>query len=49
VRSWDEVRAVRRYRRGYVVMFEKSGMPIPFRCLTAAQRQQLRALLAARA
>ena len=47
-RSWDEVRAVRRYRRGYVVMFGKDGMLIPYRCLTAAQRERLRALLAAR-
>src|SRR5438094_547387 len=45
-RRWDEVRAVRRYRRGYLVMFENSGMPIPFRCLTAAQQEGLRALFA---
>ena len=46
VRRWDEVEAVHRYRRGYLLMFAKSGIPIPFRCLTAAQRERLRALLA---
>jgi hypothetical protein len=48
VRRWDEVRSVRRYRRGYVVMFEKGGMPIPLRCLTAAQQERLRGLFLSR-
>jgi hypothetical protein len=48
VRRWDEVRSVRRYRRGYLVMFEKSGMPIPLRCLTAAQQERLRGLVLSR-
>lgn len=47
-RRWDDVEAVRRYRRGYLVMFAKGAMPIPFRCLTAAQQEGLRALFASR-
>jgi hypothetical protein len=49
MRRWDEVRAVRRYRRGYLVMFEKGAIPIPFRCLTAEQQEGLRALFLGRA
>lgn len=45
-RRWDQVQSVRRYRLGYVVMFEKSGMPLPFRCMTAGQQERLRALIA---
>ena len=48
VRRWDEVRSVRRYRRGYLVTFDKSGMPIPFRCLTAPQQERLRGLFLSR-
>jgi hypothetical protein len=29
-------------------MFEKSGMPIPLRCLTAAQQERLRGLFLSR-
>lgn len=47
-RRWDEVQAVRRYRRGYLVMFGKSAMPIPLRCLTAAQQERLRGLFLSR-
>ena len=46
VRSWDEVRMVRRYRRGYLLMFAKGGIPIPFRCLDAHQQERLRAFTA---
>ncbi len=42
-KSWDEVRMVRRYERGYLLMFAKGGIPIPFRCLDQRQQEQLRA------
>lgn len=42
-KSWDEVKMVRRYERGYLLMFAKGGMPIPFRCLDQHQQEQLRA------
>ena len=49
VRSWDEVKMVRRYRRGYLLMFAKGGIPIPCRCLDLHQLEQLRAHTARRA
>jgi hypothetical protein len=48
VRSWDEVKMVRRYRRGYLLMFAKGGIPIPFRCLDEHQLEQLRSYTAGR-
>lgn len=48
VRRWDQVEGVRRYRRGYLVMFAQGAIPIPFRCLTGEQRERLRALFLAR-
>ena len=42
VRSWDEVRMVRRYSRGYLLMFAKGGIPIPFRCMDQHQLERLR-------
>jgi hypothetical protein len=42
-KSWDEVKMVRRYERGYLLMFARGGMPIPFRCLDQHQQEQLRA------
>jgi hypothetical protein len=47
-RRWDEVQDVRRYRRGYLVMFATGAIPIPFRCLTAAQQECLRGLFLSR-
>jgi hypothetical protein len=48
VRSWDEVKMVRRYRRGYLLMFAKGGIPIPFRCLDQHQQERLRAFTTSR-
>jgi hypothetical protein len=39
---------VRRYRGGYLLMFAKGGIPIPFRCLDQHQQERLRAYTAAR-
>jgi len=41
-KTWDEVTMVRRYERGYLLMFAKGGIPIPFRCLDQQQLEQLR-------
>jgi hypothetical protein len=49
VRRWDEVKAVRRYRQGYLVIMADGAMPIPLRCLTAAQQERLRAFFIGRA
>ncbi len=48
VKSWDEVKMVRRYRRGYLLMFARGGMPIPFRCLDRRQQEQMRIYTTAR-
>jgi hypothetical protein len=47
-RTWDEVKMVRRYERGYLLMFARGGIPIPFRCLDQHQQEQLRSYTTAR-
>ncbi len=47
-KTWDEVKMVRRYERGYLLMFAKGGVPIPFRCLDQQQLEQLRTYTAGR-
>jgi hypothetical protein len=47
-RTWDEVKMVRRYKRGYLLMFARGGIPIPFRCLDQQQQEQLRSYTTAR-
>jgi hypothetical protein len=47
-RTWDEVKMVRRYERGYLLMFARGGIPIPFRCLDQQQQEQLRGYTTAR-
>jgi hypothetical protein len=42
-KTWDKVKMVRRYERGYLLMFARGGIPIPFRCLDQHQLEQLRA------
>ncbi|WP_296946218.1 hypothetical protein [uncultured Massilia sp.] len=44
VRSWDEVRMVRRYRRGYLLMFARGALPLPLplRCMDQEQQRMLR-------
>jgi hypothetical protein len=47
-KTWDEVKMVRRYERGYLLMFARGGIPIPFRCMDQHQQEQLRAYTTAR-
>jgi hypothetical protein len=47
-RTWDEVKMVRRYEQGYLLMFARGGIPIPFRCLDQQQLEQLRSYTTAR-
>ena len=35
--KWEQVRAVRRYTRGYLLVLAQGTLPIPFRCLGLAQ------------
>ncbi len=43
-RSWADIDGVRRYRRGYLVMYDRGAMPIPFRCMDRAQEAAFRRL-----
>jgi len=47
-KTWRDVRAVHRYSQGYLIVFSKGAMPIPYRCLDAGQSRRLRALVAKR-
>jgi hypothetical protein len=44
VRRWADIDGVRRYRRGFLVMYERGAMPIPFRCLDRGQEAAFRRL-----
>jgi hypothetical protein len=46
VRGWADVRRVRRYRQGYLLIFDRGALPIPFRCLDRAQEAAFRRLAA---
>jgi hypothetical protein len=47
-RNWDEVKSVRRYSRGYLLVFERGALPIPFRCMNTGQLERFRAFALAR-
>lgn len=47
-RGWDEVTGVRSYSRGYLLLFKRGALPIPFRCLDSSQLERLRVLAFAR-
>jgi len=46
VRGWADIEGVRRYRRGYLVMYDRGAMPIPFRCMDREQEAAFRRLAA---
>lgn len=46
--AWDDVVTVRRYGRGPLLVLKRGTLPIPARCLTAAQLAALESLLAGR-
>jgi hypothetical protein len=43
-RSWADIREVRRYRCGYLVIYDRGAMPIPFRCMDREQEGVFRRL-----
>lgn len=47
-RKWRDVHAVHRHSQGYLMVFSRGALPIPYRCLDAGQSQCLRALVAGR-
>ena len=47
VLGWDDVKAVRRYSRGYLLVLGQGTLPIPFRCLQAGQAAEIDGFAAA--
>lgn len=45
--AWREVRAIRSYSRGYMVLLRQGSLPIPFRCLPPGQAKAIGAYCAA--
>lgn len=43
-RSWADIQDVRRYRRGYLVVYDRGAMPIPLRCMDREQQVAFRRL-----
>ena len=43
--EWQSVTAIHRYSSSYLIEKNKGAMPIPYRCLDAAQRDRLEQLL----
>lgn len=41
VLGWDDVKAVRRYSRGYLLVLRHGTLPIPSRCLAAGQGAEI--------
>lgn len=46
--DWEDVSAVRTYTRGFMMVLKRGTLPIPYRCLSEAQRTVMRDLAAAR-
>lgn len=44
--SWSDVRAIRSYSRGFMIMLRQGTLPIPFRCLNGEQTSALGAYAA---
>lgn len=41
---WDDVNAIRRYTRGYLLMLQRGTLPLPLRCLDSHQQANMEAL-----
>ncbi len=46
--GWEDVTAVRTYKRGFMMVLKRGTLPIPFRCLSDGQVAAMRGLAAAR-
>lgn len=42
--AWSQVKAVHAYSRGYLIELQQGAMPVPFRVLSAGQREMFRSL-----
>lgn len=45
-RSWVDIQDVRRYRRGYLMLYDRGAVAIPFRCMDREQEAVFRRLAA---
>jgi len=41
--AWDDVRLIRRYRHGFLMVLKRGTLPIPYRCLSTAEISAMRA------
>ena len=46
--AWGDVVAVHRFRDGYLLNYQRGGMPIPYRCLAGETRTRLDVLITLR-
>jgi hypothetical protein len=40
--GWDDVRLIRRYRNGFLMLLKRGTLPIPYRCLSEGEIAELR-------
>jgi hypothetical protein len=40
--GWDDVRLIRRYRNGFLMILQRGTLPIPYRCLNEGEIGELR-------
>ena len=40
--GWDDVRLIRRYRDGFLMVLNRGTLPIPYRCLSEGEIAELR-------
>jgi hypothetical protein len=40
--GWDDVRLIRRYRNGFLMILKRGTLPIPYRCLSEGEIAELR-------
>ena len=45
VAAWSEVLAIHRYSHGYLIELSRGGIPVPHRCLDAAQAAELERII----
>jgi len=47
--GWDDVSRIRTYSKGFMMVLKRGTLPIPFRCLNAAEIEGMKDIAAARA
>jgi len=47
--GWDDVERIRTYSKGFMLVLKRGTLPVPFRCLSGAEVDDMRAIADARA